>query len=180
MASNQAFQLRLSGTGGQGMILGGRMLARTLTDLGLKVSQSTTYEPTSRGGVSRCDLVVAPHAVDFPLVTGLDYLLVLAQAAVAISDDLVKPGAIVVTDTEAVTRPPRGEYALHRLPLMETARRLGNIRVANVVGLGALLTFAPVCRFEDLEVVVEAGAPPKYRRLNVEALRAGRALAQAA
>ncbi len=178
MSASDTFQLRLSGTGGQGMILAGRMLARTLVDLGLKVSQSTTYEPTSRGGVSRSDLVVAPRDVDFPLVTGLDYLLVLAQSAVAISDGLLKPDAIVVADTQAVTRPPQGACKLHRLPLMETARSLGNIRVANVVGLGALLTFAPVCDFADLERVVEAAAPPKYRQLNVTALRAGRDLAR--
>lgn len=180
MTNSTQFQLRLSGTGGQGLILGGRMLAKTLVARGLNVSQSTTYEPTSRGGVSRADLVVAPWAVDYPLVTGLDYLLVLAQSAVGISDDLVKTGGVVVVDAEAVTRVPRGDYRLHRLPLLDTARRLGNLRVANVVGLGALLTLAPVCPFEEIEKVVEAGAPPKYRRLNVEALRAGRELARAA
>jgi 2-oxoglutarate ferredoxin oxidoreductase subunit gamma len=175
--ANGMFQLRLSGTGGQGLILAGRMLADTLVGLGMKVSQSTTYEPTSRGGVSRCDLVVAPRDVDFPLVTGLDYVLILAQQAVGISEDLLRPDSVVVTDSGTVTRPPRCGAPVHALPLIEKARELGNVRVANVIGLGALLTLAPVCAFADLERVVEAGAPPKYRRLNVEALRAGRALA---
>ncbi len=180
MTTPSSFQLRLSGTGGQGLILGGRMLANALVGLGMKVSQSTTYEPTSRGGVSRSDLVVTTDGVDFPLVTGIDYLLILAQSAVGISDGLVKPGGIVVIDGEAITRPPQGEYQLHSLPLMETARRLGNPRVANVIGLGALLALAPVCDFAAVEKVVEASAPAKYRQLNVEALRSGAALARAA
>lgn len=175
-----AFQLRLSGTGGQGLILAGRMLAETLVGLGFRVSQSTTYEPTSRGGVSRSDLVVAPGDVDYPLVTGLDALLVLAQPAVAISEGLLGPHSVIVTDAEAVEEPPRAPAPVHALPLIEKARELGNLRVANVVGLGALITLAPACAFEPLERVVEASAPARYRQVNVTALRAGRELAEEA
>jgi 2-oxoglutarate ferredoxin oxidoreductase subunit gamma len=170
------YQLRLSGTGGQGMILAGRMLADTLIAAGLRVSQSTTYEPTSRGGVSRCDLIVSQAEVEYPLVTGLDYLVVLAQSAVGISNGLINLDGIVIVDAGVVARPPQGDYRLHRLPLIETARRLGNVRVANVVSLGALLALAPVCSLEAIGATVQAYAPARFRALNAEALSAGHAL----
>ena len=55
-----------------------------------RVSFSQSYEPTSRGGVSRSDLVVADTTADYPLVTALDYVIVLDQCAVGISLDLLK------------------------------------------------------------------------------------------
>lgn len=172
------FQLRLSGTGGQGLILAGRMLADTLVAAGLRVAQSTTYEPTSRGGVSRCDLIASRASVEYPLVTGLDYLVILAQSAVGISRGLINPDGLVIVDAGAVAQPPGGDYRLHRLPLIETARRLGNVRVTNVVSLGALLALAPVCEFDALDATVQAYAPARFRALNAEALRAGKALGQ--
>ena len=65
-------EIRFSGSGGQGLILSARTLATALTLDGKKVAQSQSYEPTSRGGLSRSDLVVAQETVDYPLVTKLD------------------------------------------------------------------------------------------------------------
>ncbi|HJP26220.1 MAG TPA: 2-oxoacid:acceptor oxidoreductase family protein, partial [Arenicellales bacterium] len=60
-------EIRLSGSGGQGLILGGRLLMHTLMLAGYYVAQSQSYEPTSRGGLSRSDLVASESPVEFPL-----------------------------------------------------------------------------------------------------------------
>ena len=84
------FEIRKSGTGGQGLGLSGKMLAAALTSDGLHVAQSQSYEPTSRGGMSRSDLVVTPGIADYPLATKLDYLLILDERAMSISDGMIK------------------------------------------------------------------------------------------
>ena len=172
-------QIRLAGTGGQGLGLAGRLLADALVAQGMRVAQSQTYEPTSRGGASRSDLVVARDSVDYPLVTRLDYLVLLDQSALEDADELLDPHALVIIDADRVPAPPQGGFAVHALHPTVSARQLGNPRVANVVSLGALVSLSSLCDFETLEQAVSRSTPPKFRELNIAALREGQRLAKA-
>jgi 2-oxoglutarate ferredoxin oxidoreductase subunit gamma len=170
-------EIRLSGSGGQGLILSARILSEALTLEGRTVAQSQSYEPTSRGGLSRSDLVVSDGVPDYPLVTALDILLILDQCAAEASDGLIKAGATVLADSQRVTAAPRGDFALHALPLCQTARDLGSERVANIVALGALVELSAVCGRDSLEQAVRARTPKGYLDLNLEAMAAGGRLA---
>jgi 2-oxoglutarate ferredoxin oxidoreductase subunit gamma len=172
------FEIRLSGTGGQGLGLSGKMLAAALSSDGLHVAQSQSYEPTSRGGMSRSDLVVTAGIADYPLATALDYLLILDQRATSISEGMIKSKAVVLVDEELVPDPPSGDFALHVFPLSKTAISLGNLRVTNVVSLGALIALTEICSLQTLEAAIERITPKKYAQMNLEAVRAGAALAR--
>jgi 2-oxoglutarate ferredoxin oxidoreductase subunit gamma len=173
----EPIEVRLSGSGGQGLQLSARILAEALVLEGRSVAQSQHFEPTSRGGVSRSDLVIGDGPIAYPLVTALDRLLVLDQIAVAVSAHLLKSGASVLVDSARVPSPPAGEVSVCALPLCETARALGNERVANVVALGALAGAGGLCTESALERAVRALVPRKFLDLNLEALAAGRRLA---
>ncbi len=170
-------QIRLSGSGGQGLVLAARILAAALVASGRRVAQSQSYEPTSRGGLSRADLVVTDALADYPLVTALDYLVILDQKAVEASRGLIGERSVVLCDTKKVTAPPSGRFALSLLPLWETARGLGNPRVANIVALGALAALGDFVPTGILREKVVGLAPPRYRELNAEAFDAGLELA---
>jgi 2-oxoglutarate ferredoxin oxidoreductase subunit gamma len=174
--SGDGFEIRLSGTGGQGLGLSGKMLAAALSSEGLHVAQSQSYEPTSRGGMSRSDLVVTPEIADYPLATALDYLLILDQSATSGSDGMIKNEAVVLVDEELVPDPPPGDFKIYALPLSRTAISLGNLRVTNVVSLGALIALTKICSLSALEAAIERITPSKYAQMNLDAVRAGAAL----
>ena len=169
-------QVRLSGSGGQGLILSGRVLAAALVLEGKRVAQSQSYEPTSRGGLSRSDLVIGNEIPDYPLVTALDYLVILDDCAAAVSTPVLRPGATVLADDLHVTEPPSGDFTVHRLPLAETARALGNVRATNMVALGALVGLTEICAFASLEQAVRGGVPKRFVELNLAAVDEGRQL----
>ncbi len=169
-------QVRLSGSGGQGLILSGRVLAAALVLEGKRVAQSQSYEPTSRGGLSRSDLVIGNEIPDYPLVTALDYLVILDACAAAVSTPVLRPGATVLTDDLRVPEPPSGDFTVHSLPLAETARALGNERATNMVALGALIGLTGICAFASLEQAVRGGVPKRFLELNLTAIDAGRQL----
>jgi 2-oxoglutarate ferredoxin oxidoreductase subunit gamma len=166
-------EIRLAGSGGQGLILGARMLFRALGFDGRSAAQSQGYEPTSRGGFCHSDIVAAEGAIDYPLVTGLDCLLVLDQVGVAPSAPLLKPDSLVVTDARLVPQPPAGAFTVHALALTDTAVGLGSHRVANIVGLGALVGLGRLCSREALEEAIRAEAPSKFVDINLEAVATG-------
>lgn len=166
-------QLRLGGRGGQGLQLSARLLADAVVADGRMVALSQSYEPTSRGGFSRADLVVADGAIDYPLVTALDWLVLLDELAVPPCIALLAATGTVLADRMRVTAAFAAGLDVRPLPFTEVARGLGDERIANVVALGALAARAALCRAETLEAVLEAGAPAKFLALNREALAAG-------
>jgi 2-oxoglutarate ferredoxin oxidoreductase subunit gamma len=178
MNGASGYEIRLSGTGGQGLGLSGKMLAAALSSDGLHVAQSQSYEPTSRGGMSRSDLVVTPGIADYPLATALDYLLILDQRATSISEGMIKNKAVVLVDEELVPDPPSGNFKVLALPLTRTAISLGNLRVTNVVSLGALIALTNICSLSTLEAAIERITPKKYEQMNLDAVRAGFELAR--
>lgn len=172
------FEVRFSGSGGQGLQLSAKLLAGALMREGRTIAYSQSYEPTSRGGVSRSDLVVGANgAVDFPLVSSLDYLLILDQVAAADSGELIGTDTLVLSDSRRVEKPPAGKFDQRAMPFSERAIALGSERVANVIALAALVGLSGLCKRNTLEQVVRAGVPGKFLDLNLEALREGFALA---
>ena len=173
-------EIRIAGTGGQGLILAAKMLADALASDGRRVAQSQTYEPTSRGGFCNSDLVASEGEVDYPLATAIDQLVLLDRMAVAPSWPLLRPGALVIADTRLCPELPAGECRALHLPMTRTAIELGSERVANIVALGALAALGGVCDRESLERAVRSETPRAYLDLNMDALTAGYRLARQA
>ena len=174
----ERLEVRIAGTGGQGLLLAGRILADALVAGGHRVAQSQTYEPTSRGGYCNADLVMADGEIDYPLVTALDALVLLDTLAIGPSWPLLKPGALVLADTRLCPELPAGGARALHLALTRTAIELGAERVANIVALGALVTLVDLCDPDLLALKVRAEAPASLVQLNLDALAAGAALAQ--
>ncbi len=172
-------QVRLSGSGGQGLILAARILASALVGEGRNIAQSQSYEPVSRGGLSRSDLIISDGEAAFPLADTLDVLLILHGDASRASTGLLNAKSLVLTDSDLVTDPPKGRFKTVSLPFSETARLLGNKRVANIVALGAIAARSDICGAGALEAAIASNTPPKFSRLNVEAFAAGQNLCKA-
>lgn len=170
-------EIRLAGSGGQGLITGMAMLSRALALEGRRAAQSQSYEPTSRGGFCYADLVIAADDGDYPLATGLDAIAALSQVGLDRSLELIKPGALVLIDEQLVANPPAGDFNLRALPLSQRAAALGSVRIANVIALGALTRLFGLCAEKALEEAVRLESPLRFLDLNLAAVREGVTLA---
>lgn len=166
-------EIRLSGSGGQGLQLSAKILSRAFTDEGKVVAQSQSYEPTSRGGMSRSDLVIGSDIPDYPLASDVDYLLILDQVAIKGAAEVMRSGGTVIADSKLTPEPPKGDFKVLALPITETAIKLGNVRIANVIALGVLAGLGEMCSRESLENAVASMTPAKFSTLNLEALNTG-------
>src|SRR6056297_1427968 len=95
------FEIRLSGAGGQGMILAGIIIAEAaLHEEGLNVTQTQSYGPESRGGASRAEVVLSKEVIDFPKVINPDILVALTQKAYdKYSKDVKEDGIVIIDDS---------------------------------------------------------------------------------
>jgi 2-oxoglutarate ferredoxin oxidoreductase subunit gamma len=170
-------EIRLAGSGGQGIVLAGVILAEAAILAGKNAVQSQVYGPESRGGHARTDVVIADGEIGFPQAQRLDALVALtAEACERFASDL-RPGGLLVADAKAVREIPEGGWECRRLPIAETAEKAGSLLAANVVALGALAGLTGVVDAGALERAVAARVP-RQRELNLRALEAGRELAR--
>ena len=166
-------EIRFGGTGGQGLQLSAKLLADALSAQGLNVARSQSYEPTSRGGVSRADLVISKDKIDFPLLSELDFLLLLDQPALGISLPLMKKGGVVLADDRRTENIPSENLQVHTLPLSEIALAMGNERVTNIIALGAFAGISNWCDYDVLQQSISEGVPQRFLDLNLAAFVKG-------
>ena len=126
-------ELRLSGTGGQGLILAGIILAEAALLDGKLAIQSQSYGPEARGGSSKSEVIISEDAIHFPKVTKPDLLLAMSQeAANKYSHDLTKD-SVMITDSLFVSEVPDFGGKVYELPITHSAREgLGKILFANI------------------------------------------------
>ncbi|MCF6215860.1 MAG: 2-oxoacid:acceptor oxidoreductase family protein [Emcibacter sp.] len=176
----KSHEMRFSGAGGQGLQLCAKIFSSALTGEGYHVSLSQSYEPTSRGGLSRADIVASAGTPDYPLTTDLDTLLILDQAAAEASEGLIRDDALVIIDPRRTKKPPKGKFKVIELPLSATAIALGSERITNVVATGVIAELSEDIDLEIIENALRSISPKKFLTLNMDALRAGVDLARGA
>lgn len=174
-AHDGRLEIRLAGSGGQGLVLAGIILAEAAGLFeGRPVAQTQVYGPESRGGASRTDVIIDRVAIDYPKATAPDALLVMSEDAWKRFGGSVQRGGLVVYDAGLVQPKTGAETQAVGLPLTAVARNtLGRAIVANVVGLGALVALSHAVSREALEAAVRRRAPQGSEELNARALATG-------
>ncbi|MFC1835827.1 2-oxoacid:acceptor oxidoreductase family protein [Thermodesulfobacteriota bacterium] len=172
-------EIRLAGSGGQGVILAGLVLAEAMGVYdGREVVMVQSYGPEARGGASKAEVIVSDSPIDYPLCTDVDLLLALTQeAADAYSWDL-RRGAWIVVDAEHVPHPPSSRAIA--LPFVSSARdKLKKGMVANVVALGAIAELTGLVSPKALDKALTRRVPPGTHEMNKKARNLGARLVRA-
>ncbi|HNT44221.1 MAG TPA: 2-oxoacid:acceptor oxidoreductase family protein [Syntrophorhabdaceae bacterium] len=167
------YDIRLSGSGGQGIILMGIILAEAIGIYdGMFVAQTQSYGPEARGGSSKAEVVVSDGEIDYPKALQLDLLVAMNQKS---CDDYymdLKPDGILVVDSTLVRQVPLSRA--YQIPFTRIAREeLKREMVANIVALGALARLTPIVSTRAIESAVLGRVPKGTEKLNRDALQAG-------
>ncbi|HPQ39224.1 MAG TPA: 2-oxoacid:acceptor oxidoreductase family protein [bacterium] len=169
------YEVRLSGAGGQGMILAGVILAEAAAIYDDKnATQSQSYGPEARGGASKSEVIISDEDIFYPKATNIDLLLALTQEACDKYVGDLKEQGILVVDAERVQKLPKGKFRVFSLPITSIAQdKVGKIIVANIVALGVITALSGVVSDSAIESAVLARVPRGTEELNRRALRAG-------
>jgi 2-oxoglutarate ferredoxin oxidoreductase subunit gamma len=176
-------EFRLSGSGGQGLLLAGIVLAEAAILEGKNAVQTQSYGPEARGGSSKAEVVVSDEEIDYPKAVDPDYLLALtAESYKTYGPAMAASGGrgLIVIDS---SMPIQADIAARTVavPILETAgEKIGKKVVANMVALGVLGGLSKVASPESLEAAVRSRVPKGTEELNLKALRAGLELAKLA
>ena len=167
------WEMRLSGSGGQGLITGGIILAEAAILDGKNALQSQSYGPEARGGASKAEVIISESEITFPKVEEYNFLLSLTQLSCdKYLKNLESEGILVIDST--VEMPERDDIRIYRIPILSTAEdKLGKPMVANIVALGAINKITGLVSEGSLEKAVLSRVPKGTEELNKKALVEG-------
>ncbi|MFC1913023.1 2-oxoacid:acceptor oxidoreductase family protein [Chloroflexota bacterium] len=167
-------EIRLSGYGGQGIILAGYIVGQAASIFEHKNAVfMQDYGPEARGGACRADVVVSDAPLLYPYIVAPSVLVAMSQQAydkycpqdprdtlIIIEEDLVKP-----REMEGVR--------LFAVPPRRIAAELGRVAVANVVMLGLLTAATSVVSTEAMKKSILTSVPKNTEELNLKAFERG-------
>ena len=169
-------EIRLAGSGGQGLILAGIILAEAaILYEDLNAVQTQSYGPEARGGASKSEVVISDSDIDYPKCEKVDVMLAMTQKSVEEYGSDMKRGGLVLVDSDLVTQAPNGSLTSYAVPFTAIARdEIGKTFVANIVALGALAELLDFINPSSMQKAVLRRVPKGTEEINKKALKAGR------
>lgn len=171
--SEERFEIRFSGSGGQGIIMAAVVFAGAVGIYeGKNVCQTQSYGPEARGGTSKAEIVVSSGIIDYPKSLHPNILLAMNQASCDVYFRSLREDGLLIVDSTFVDQLPT-ERAV-ALPFTSIARnKIGNVVSANMVALGAVAFLSGIVTQRSLEKYLKERLPEKTHEINIKALRAG-------
>ena len=170
-------EIRVSGLGGQGVILTTHILGVAAMFADLEVMQTQKYGPENRGSKVVSHLLVAPpgQKIWLPIVTNPTFLCTMAQLAYDKSARKVKHKGIIMYDVDTVKPFENIAEDIVQIPFpgSKIAIELKNKLVTNIVFLGGMLGIFEFIKLETVERAIKQVVNPKFHDLNIKALKSG-------
>jgi len=133
-------ELLIAGVGGWGIITIGDLLAKAALKKYKHIVWFPSYATAMRGGESECCVIFSDEKIPSPIIYRSGTVMVLGAWRIKPFEDRVRPGGLMIIDTTGVKdeyKVIRNDIRVEYVPAMETAIRIGNVRNANLVMLGA-------------------------------------------
>ena len=170
-------EIIIAGFGGQGVLSMGKILAYGGIMQDQEVSWLPSYGPEMRGGTCNVSAILSDNKISSPILSRFDTAIILNQQSMDKFEKQVKPGGLLLYDTNGITRhPERTDITICRIDAVEEAAKMGNAKAYNMVVLGAFLKMKPIVTMENVLKGLKKSLPPRRHNLipmNEQAITAG-------
>ncbi|MFP4286381.1 MAG: 2-oxoacid:acceptor oxidoreductase family protein [Candidatus Izemoplasmataceae bacterium] len=174
-------KLIVAGFGGQGVMLVGQILSYAATNEDLNTVWIPSYGPETRGGTANCSVTIAKAMINSPIITEPDSVIAMNLPSLKkFEPKLKKQGILIVNSSLVKDQTYRKDIKVIEVDANNLALKLGNIKVANMIMLGAYIKASNVFEKEAIFKVFKkifTGNKEALIGLNQEALQLGMKLA---
>ena len=173
--------LLIAGSGGQGILFAGKLVAQAAIEEGMNVTWFPSYGAEVRGGTANCTVVISNGLIGSPVVSSPDVLAVMNRPSLERFGGKMKKGGIIIMDSsiEAAGENIDGigrDIRIVRVPAAEIAYGMGAPLAANMVICGAIARAASICTLANIMAALEKlvpGGRAQVLKTNKEALKRG-------
>jgi 2-oxoglutarate ferredoxin oxidoreductase subunit gamma len=168
-------EVRLSGAGGQGIVLAGQILGQavSLYEKGKSATFTQSYGPEARGGYCSAEIIISDKPIGYPYVISPQVLVIMSQEAYDKYTINLRPETLVIVDTDLVKTDASQNLKILYIPATNLAREMGRVVVANIIMLGFLAAVSNVVSTEALKKSILASVPEGTGEFNLKAFTLG-------
>jgi len=170
-------KLIIAGSGGQGVMVMGQMIAKAAMLEDKNVTYLPSYGPEMRGGTANCTVIVSDEYIGCPVVDSPTAIVVMNVASMRKFEPKLQSGGQMFINQSLIpddtTRTDVKSYMVDAVSIAK--EELKNERTANMVMLGAIIRMTNVVKMESIHKIVEktfTGKKAAMVPLNLEALEA--------
>ena len=139
----------IAGFGGQGVLSMGKILAYSGVMQDLEVTWMPSYGPEMRGGTANVTVIISDKRISSPVSDSYDTAIILNQQSMDKFESKVKPGGILIYDTNGIIAPPtRTDIEIYSIDAATESARMGQAKMFNTMILGGYLKIKPVVEME--------------------------------
>lgn len=176
MPSNET-QIIIAGFGGQGVVLAGNVIARAAVIEGKNITGMISYGVEMRGGTANATVIISDDEIASPFVESPNAAIIMNQPSLNKFEPVLCEGSVVVLNTSMLTHSvQRNDLDTASIDATNIARDMGNVRVANIVTLGAFINKTKLLKIESIEKAIKdlfSGKKPELVKINIKALKMG-------
>jgi 2-oxoglutarate ferredoxin oxidoreductase subunit gamma len=169
--------LMIAGFGGQGVLLAGKLLAYAGMLEGRHVTWFPSYGAEIRGGTANCTVIISSDEIGSPVVRNPSAMLILNEASFKKFEPRIRENGMLFLNTSLIQTPPsRTDVGRIEIKANDVAEELGDIRIANMVMLGAFLRMNAVVTLDSVLAALRKVLPSRRQSLiplNEHALKRG-------
>ena len=152
----------IAGFGGQGVLSMGKILAYSGIMQDLEVSWMPSYGPEMRGGTANVTVILSDKRISSPIAGEFDTAIVLNQQSLDKFESKVKPGGLLIYDTNGIIHPPtRKDIAVYKIDAATECARQGNAKMFNTMILGGYLKLKPVVAMDNVMAGLKKSLPER-------------------
>lgn len=172
----ETISIRFSGFGGQGIVVAGVIFGEAAVADGLNAVQTQSYGSASRGGASKCDLIISREKIYELESPELDVLVSMSQDAYNTYIGHLKEGGVLIVDKDLVKVDAK-HIEIHRISATDTAFKQFGLKImGNIVIVGYLAALLGIVSKESLRNSIRRHLPQKAVENNLLALDEGYSL----
>lgn len=170
-----------AGFGGQGIMVMGKLISQAAMLEGKEVTWMPSYGAEVRGGTAHSMVTVSDDEISSAAFTlPHDCIIMNRPSLLKFEKRIISGGLMVINSSLVHDEVKRKDITGIKIPATEVAKDLGQIKVANMVILGAYQAITKLVSFSSLVESLEVVIPPHRKNLislNIKALEKGRVLA---
>ncbi len=170
-------EIIIAGFGGQGVLSMGKIMAYSGIMQNLEVAWMPSYGPEMRGGTANVTVILSESRISSPILNAFDTAIILNQQSLDKFEKKVKPGGLLLYDTNGITRhPERTDIKIYKIEAAAEAARMANLKVFNMIVLGAYLKITNFLSFDHVVEGLKQSLPKRYHNTipaNTKAIKRG-------
>lgn len=167
-------EIRLSGSGGQGVILAAIIIADAAIEQGLNAIQTQSYGPEARGGASKAEVIISNKEINYPKIENANILLSLTQNSYDKYVTSLDNGGILIVDDRIKLKGDE-PFTVYKLPILKNAEeKFETSMVANIISIGAIYALLDGAIDKDIMIgSISERVPPVTVQKNIDAFEEG-------